>query len=213
MGFGAGMHNRNNGVCAVYGRLERALEIAVFSLVATGLAFVAAVVIKLISKKSIGTSKYYSTAGMIGALVYVGLMSVLPKSEGNESSGEVPSKSIFAPVLGLDAQFIVRPSDKPESFVQQLHDATAPLSVADQAELDEAFSFLTWVEGDHIRQTEPAKFAKWTPNDVAAHSLFILHQFAIDNGDKMTLRQYIVLANEWKRQKPDLLKRYTAETK
>jgi hypothetical protein len=42
---------------------------------------------------------------------------------------------------------------------------------------------------------------------------FKLHELAQKNGDKMTLRKYILLANELKNQEPDLLKQYTAEMK
>jgi hypothetical protein len=87
----------------------------------------------------------------------------------------------------------------------------AQLSVSDKAELDEALRFLTWAAGDYVRKNDPAKFAKWTWKDVTAHSFVKLESFAQDNGDKMTLRKYIVLADQMKKEHPELIKPYTAE--
>jgi hypothetical protein len=83
----------------------------------------------------------------------------------------VKIKPIPVSVIGLDAPFLVHRAYKPESFMQQLHDARASLSVADGAEVDEAISYLVWAAADHIRKTDPATIAKWKPNYVAAYGL------------------------------------------
>jgi hypothetical protein len=190
------------------GRLEHMLESVVFSLVAVGFAFVVAVLAKLILKKSIGTKKYYWAAAVTGMVIYGGLISARQNAVKVEDHGSVP-----VAFIGLDAPFIISPTIEPEGFLQKLHDGMAPLSVADKAELDEALRFLTWAAGDNVRKSDPAKFAKWTWKDVTAHSFVKLEEFAQDNGDKMTLRKYIVLANQIKKENPELVKPYTDEMK
>lgn len=190
------------------GRLAHMLEAGMFLLVAVGLAFLIAAVTKLVLKKSIGTAKYYSAAALIGTMIYGGLIGALQNAPKVEAHGSPPVS-----LIGLDARFIVLPDTKPEVFIQQLHDGMAPLSVADKAELDEALRFLTWAAGDYVRKTDPAKFAKWTWKDVTAHSLMKLYEFAQDNGVKMTLRKYIALADQMKKEHPELIKPYTTEMK
>lgn len=115
-------------------------------------------------------------------------------------------------ITGLDGPFIVPPETKPEVFIRLLlHDGMAPLSAADKAQLDEALRFLYWEAGDYVRKNEPAKFAKWTQSDLVAHSMVKVFEFAQHNGDKMTLRKYIVLADQMKKEHPELIKPYTAE--
>jgi hypothetical protein len=74
----------------------------------------------------------------------------------------------------------------------------------------EATSFLSYAATEYIKENEPTRFAKWDGKDVVAHSLNKMYNFAVENGDKMTLRKYIVLADEIKKLKPDLLQQYTA---
>jgi len=189
------------------GRLAHIIESAVFSLVAVGLASVVAVLAKLILKKSIGTAKYYSAAAVIGMVIYGGLISALQNAPKVEAHGSSP-----AAITGLDVPFIVPPETKPEIFIRLLlHDGMAPLSAADKAELDEALRFLYWEAGDNIRKNDPARFAKVTPNDLAAHSAVKLFEFAQDYGEKMTLRKYILFADKMKKEHPELIKPYTAE--
>jgi hypothetical protein len=125
----------------------------------------------------------------------------------------VKIKPILVSATGLDAPFVVHRAYKPESFMQQLRDARVPLAVADGAELDEAISFLVWAAADHVRKTDPATIAKWKSNDVSAYGLLKLHEIGQESGDKMTLRKYILLANEQKKQNPELAKQYTTEMK
>jgi hypothetical protein len=110
----------------------------------------------------------------------------------------------------LDAQFIAPPRDRMESFVGELNTAVDQLSPADKASFVEAMGFLTYAAGEYIKENEPARFATWDQKDVVAHSLNKMYNFAQDNGDKMTLRKYIVLADEIKKQRPDWLQQYRA---
>jgi hypothetical protein len=83
-----------------------------------------------------------------------------------------------------------------ESFIQQLKTATDQLSATDRKELNDALAFLTFAAGDDVRQRDPAKFAKWGDSDVLAHSMVKLYDYARDQGDQMTLRKYVILADE-----------------
>lgn len=58
-----------------------------------------------------------------------------------------------------------------ESFLGQLSTATQQIPPADKATLMDAISFLGYAAGDRVRETEPERFAKWQPNDVAAHAM------------------------------------------
>lgn len=186
--------------------MEHMINGAVFSLVAVGLACVVAVPAKGILKRQFGTAKYYWAAAVTGMVIYGGFLSALQNSVKAEAHGSLP-----VAFIGLDAPFIISPTIEPGGFLQLLHDGMAQLSVSDKAELDEALRFLTWAAGDYVRKNDPAKFAKWTWKDVTAHSFVKLESFAQDNGDKMTLRKYIVLADQMKKEHPELIKPYTAE--
>jgi len=195
------------------GRLSHAIESVIFLLAVTAVFFVVALLVKLIFKKSIGTRKYYSTAMIAGALIYVGLISVLPKPEKADASDPVHSDQITVAAIGLDAQFIAPPKDKMESFVGQLDTAVNQLSPADKASLIEAIGFLNYAAGEYIKENEPARFAKWDQKDMVAHSLNKMYNLAQDNGDKMTLRKYILMADEMKKQKPEWFQQYTAASR
>jgi hypothetical protein len=196
------------------GRVAHVIEGLIFSLAVVAVFFVLALLAKWILKKSIGTPKYYSFAVFSGWLIYAGLISVLPKLDTPEWSRSSNANPIAVDVIGLDARFIAPPKDKLESFPAQLQSAMETLSPADKIELNDAIGFLTYAEGERIKETDPERFAKWkTASDVAAHSLNKLYNFAVSNGENMTLRQYILVADEWKKKKPDLFKQYTASNK
>jgi len=191
------------------GRLENAIVGGIIGLLALAVAGLAALLAKLIFKKSIGTPKYYATVGgVLWVLMNAALFSVLPKA-GTTDAGRTTSEPISA--NGLDAPFIAPPRDKMETFIGELDTAVTRLSPADKASFMEAMGFLTFAAAEYIKETEPARFVKWDQQDIAAHSLLKMYNFARDNGDKMTLRKYIALADEMKKQKPDWLQQYTAE--
>jgi hypothetical protein len=186
------------------GRLENVFEGLIMALVMCGIFFVIALIAKLVFKKFIGTGKYYSVAVVLGFIISGVLVPAILKSEKADSAAATQ------PAAGLDASFIAPPPDKMESFIQQLKTATDKLSPADQMTLNDALAFLTFAAGDDVRQHDPAKFAKWGDTDVLAHSMVKLYNYARDQGDQMTLRKYVVLADEFKKQQPDVLQRYTA---
>jgi hypothetical protein len=127
-------------------------------------------------------------------------MSVLPKLDTPESSRSSNGNAIAVDAAGLDARFIAPPNDKLETFPAQLQTAMETLSPTDKAELNDAMGFLTYAEAERIKETDSERFAKWnTASDLAAHSLNKLYNCAVINGDKMTLRQYILVADEWKK--------------
>jgi hypothetical protein len=192
------------------GRLENVIVSVAIGLVAFALAGLVALLAKLIFKKSIGTSKYYSAVGLLAVLAYAALVSILPKTDTTDSARHIHSDRISVDGTGLDAQLIAPPKDKMESFIGQLNTAVDQLSPADKASYIEATSFLTYAAAEYIKENDPTRFAKWDEKDVVAHSLNKMYNFALDNGDKMTLRKYIVLADEIKKLKPDLLQQYTA---
>jgi hypothetical protein len=201
------------GVCAMNGRLENIIESLIIGLVVFALAGLVDLLAKLIFKKSIGTSKYYSAVGVLAVLAYAALISIPPKTDTAESARRIHSDNASVDVVGLDAQFIAPPKDRMESFVGQLDTAIKQLSPSDKANFIESMGFLTYAAAEYIKENEPARFAKWDEKDVAAHSLNKMYNFAQDNGDKMTLRKYILLADDMKKQKPDWLRQYLAANK
>jgi hypothetical protein len=193
------------------GRLENVIVGVTIAIVAVALAGLVALLAKIIFKKSIGTTKYYSTvSGVLWVLMSAALLSALPKTDKTESASRTSSDPISVDVKGLDAQFVAPPKDKMESFVGQLNTAVDQLSPADKAGFMDAMGFLTYAAGEYIKENEPARFAKWDEKDILAHSMNKMYNFAQDNGDKMTLRKYILLADEMKKQKPDWLQKYQA---
>lgn len=187
------------------GRLENAVEGLIMALAMCAIFFVIALIVKLIFKKPIGTGKYYSVAAILGFVISGVIIPVILTSAKPDST-VVPSQ----PATGLDAAFVAPPPDKMESFIQQLKTATDRLSPLDQKLLNDALAFLTFAAADDVRQRDPGKFGKWGESDILAHSMVKLYDYARDQGDQMTLRKYVVLADEFKRQRPDVLQRYTA---
>lgn len=100
-----------------------------------------------------------------------------------------------------------------EGFIGQLKTATDQLSPTDQATLNDALAFLTFIAADDVKQHDPAKFAKWGPNDLLAHSMVKMYNYARDQGAQMTLRKYILLAADIKKVKPELFQQYSATAK
>lgn len=190
------------------GRLDNAIVGAIIGLIALAMAGLAALLVKLIFKKSIGTAKYYATVGgVLWVLMNAAFFTVLPKT-GATDAGRATSGPISAD--GLDAPFIAPPENKMESFVGQLNTAVGELSPADKTAFTQAMGFLTYAAAEYIKETEPPRFAKWDQKDIVAHSLYKMYNFARDNGDKMTLRKYILLADGMKKQKPDWWQQYMA---
>jgi hypothetical protein len=163
---------------------------------------------KVVLKKSIGTSKYYSTAMMLGFVIYAGLISAIHKPGQAEASSSVP-----LPATGLDAPFIAPPKENMESFVQQLTDATKKLPPEDSARVANSVRFLFFIATDDVKQKEPDKFAKWNELDIIAHSLTKAYNYAVDQGNAMTLHKYILLADAIKNERPDLYQRFVASDK
>jgi hypothetical protein len=190
------------------GRLLSAIEIVIFSLAVTALFGIVALLAKLIFKQSIGTSKNYSRAAIAGALIYVAIISVLPKTSHTDAS--VRSEPVVNTGTGLDAPFIAPPKEKMESFIPQLSNAVMQLTPSDKAQLDDAMRFLSFASSDYIKTNEPARFAKWDEKDAVAHSINKMYNFAVEQGNAMTLRKYIALADEFKKQEPELYQRFAS---
>jgi len=123
---------------------------------------------------------------------------------------EAGTAPIAAIATGLDAPFIAPPKDKVESFIPQLKSAVDSLPPADKSQANDAIAFIEFCAAMNIKETEPAKFAAWGDSDIEANALSKMYNFANTNGDKMTLRKYIDLADEFKKQKPEWVKQYTA---
>jgi hypothetical protein len=194
-------------------RLLGAIAIVIFSLAVTALFGIVAVLAKLIFKKSIGTAKYYSTGAIAGALIFVAIISVLPKFSITIPTSSFHSEPVVNTGAGLDAPFIAPPTDKLETFPAQLNTAIARLPPADKALVNEAIAFLMFCTAQNVKETDPAKFAKWTDTDAVADSFQKIYRFAQENGDKMTLRKYLWLSDEFKKQKPEWVQQYAALSK
>ena len=191
------------------GRLENALEFLIVSGAVTAIFYIVALFTKLISKKAIGTKKYYQWAFGTGVVVFFGLRAILLPTEQHEAG----STQIAANATGLDAPFIAPAKDKIESFIPQLKSAVDKLPPADKSQANDAIALITFCTAMNVKETDPSKFAVWGDSDLAANAMVKMYNFAKTNGDKMTLRKYIDLADEFKKQKPEWVKQYTAAKK
>jgi hypothetical protein len=174
--------------------------------------FVAALVARLLFRKKIGSKKYYVIALTIGFLLHRGLVSVLTTKMPREPSSSAKISSTSKIATDLDKPFIPPREEDMESFPAQLDAATRSLNATERNQITQAIGFITYSLMAYAAENEPKELEKMTELDHAAKSFLKLYRFAQKNGASMTLRKYIDLAEEFKRQKPEWWQQYLAQT-
>ncbi|MDP3294155.1 MAG: hypothetical protein Q8M37_05370 [Nevskia sp.] len=195
------------------GRLQNALEGLVFAAIVVAIAAVVAFLVRAVLKRPFGGSKYYSGAVILGFVLHRVLITALtPHSTATTPSAPPWATAQTAAAVGLDAPFIAPDVSKVESFPQQLQTAVAKLSAEDQATVTEATSFFSFCVGADMLEKDAVGFDKKTEQDLAAVALVKLYRFAQKQGSAMTLRKYVSLAAEFKKQKPEWWSQYKTAT-
>ncbi len=192
------------------GRLLSTLEGLIFALFIGAVFFLISTLVRVAFKKSIGSPRYYTIAMVCGFLLHRVLVSVLP-AEPPAGIGHPGDPSPSSAQVGLDAPFIPPAEDDLESFPAQLDLATARLRPEERAELSDTISFLVFSFGSHLAEQDPSRFDDAGDLDLAAGSLVRLYRYARKRGDLMTLRSYIDLAEDMKRQRPDWWAEFQAQ--
>lgn len=183
------------------GRLHNALEGLIFALVIAGLFFLIALIARVAFKKRIDSPRFYTIAIVSGFILHRALISVLSSEASDAQVREVPSSSLVR--VGLDAPFIAPAEEDLESFPAQLNGAIAQLPAEERIQFSDAISFLAFSVTLQLAEQRPTQLEDAEDSDIAAMSLVRLYRFAQKQGGSMTLRGYIDLAEEMKRQKPD----------
>ncbi len=192
------------------GRLLNALEAVVFSLIMVFVFFVFALLIKLIFRKSVHTTNYYTAAIVIGALIPFVLIPVVTQQEPYASNNLNPTEQVNDSKTGMYAPFIAPGEDKLESFIGQLDSATSQLPPNERKEVTEAVTFLGFALVAHLVETDPENFDNLSESDLAAKNYLKLYNFAREQGDDMSLSKYVELASEFKKVKPEFWEQYKA---
>jgi hypothetical protein len=194
------------------GRLGNVVDGLIVSAIAVGLAALVAGVVWLISKRKIGTATYYICAIVVGYVLYRALIVIYLQPNNSLEKSAEPSRYSNASV-GLDAPFIAPPESQLESFPVQLDVAIASLPVDEKAALTEALEYLFFATAKHLEEKDPAAFHKLSESDLAAKSLAKLYHFTESQGSAMTLRKYIELSEEFKKQEPESWEMFKAGKK
>jgi len=194
-------------------RFSNAIEVILFSLLVVAVFYVLALLVNLVFKKKIGTQKYYVVAIILGFLLHRGLMSVQNNSPKNTASSNNHIAQVTNNKSGLDVQFIVPSEAELEKFPVQLEQAIQKLTPQERAIVKQAIEFLTFSIIANLMENQSDELAQMSDTDLASKSLVKLYRFAQKNGSSMTLRKYIELSEEFKKQKPDWWEQYQLQSK
>ncbi|KAF0098318.1 MAG: hypothetical protein FD187_3038 [bacterium] len=197
------------------GRLANALEGVAFALMVLVLFYFVAFLVKRILNKSIASPRYYVITVVAGFLLHRVLVAVLsgPPSEPGADISVSPVVATAAETAELDKPFIPPKEAELEKFPLQLKQSIDALSAKDREQANEAIAFLTFALFADLLEKNSTAIDRLEESDIAAKSLTNLYRFAQKNGSSMTLRKYIDLAEEFKRQKPEWWRKYTEASK
>jgi len=197
------------------GRLANMLEGFAFALLVLMLFQLVAFLVKRTLNKSIASQRAYGIAVLTGFLLHRALVTVSssPIFEPIVDISAPPISAMAAETAGLDKPFIPPKEAELEKFPLQLFQSIEGLNSQDQARANEAIAFLSFALFVDLLEKDPKAIDRLTDSDLAAKSLTKLYQFAQKNGGSMTLRKYVDLSDEFKRQKPDWWRHYTEFSK
>ena len=196
------------------GRLANTLEGVAFALLFLLLFYVVGFLAKRLFNRSIASPRYYVVAVVAGFLLHGSLVTLWssPASEGGAGIS-ASSMAVAAETTGLDKPFIPPKEADLEKFPLQLKQSIEALNAHDQAQANEAVAFLTFALFADLLEKDPKTIDRLQDSDIAAKSLTKLYRFAQKNGSSMTLRKYIELSEEFKRQKPGWWRQYVESSK
>ncbi|MEO5655962.1 MAG: hypothetical protein ABIR00_08285 [Nitrosospira sp.] len=197
------------------GRLANTLEGVAFALFFLLLFYVVGFLTKRLFNKSIASPQFYIVAVVAGFLLHGGLIAFLSNSP-SERDIDISASSIAAmaaETTGLDKPFIPPKEAELEKFPVQLKQSVEALNTHDRAQTNEAIAFLTFASFAEVLEKDPKSLEHLQDSDIAAKSLTKLYRFAQKNGRSMTLRKYIDLAEEFRRQKPEWWRQYVESSK
>lgn len=197
------------------GRLANTLEGVAFALFSLLLFYVVGLLAKRLLNKSISSPQFYIVAVVAGFLLHRGLIAFLsnPLSERDIDISAPSIAAMAAETAGLDKPFTPPKETELEKFPVQLQQSIEALNTHDRAQTNEAIAFLTFALFADVLEKNPKSLEHLQDSDIAAKSLTKLYRFAQKNGSSMTLRKYIDLAEEFKRQKPEWWRQYVESSK
>jgi len=182
------------------GRLVHALEGLVVAGLVAAVFFLIALAVRLVTGKKIGSKRYYGAAIAGGFILYGALISVSTTMQGGAR--------ITHGARGLDAAFLAPDDAHLEQFPVQLEQAMEQLPEPQRAELTNALAFLSYGVAANLAEQGPTKFRAASDSDLRAKAFLHLYRYAQDQGGSMTLRKFVALSDEMKRQRPDWWAKY-----
>lgn len=199
----------------IEGRLINTLEGVAFAACFALLFYVVAVLAKRLLNKSIGSPKYYVVVVVTGFILHRAIVAFWagPSVDYGRESSPSPMATVAAENASLDAPLIPVAESELEKFPIQLKHSIQLLNKHDQAQVNEAIGFLTFALFADLTEKDPKALDRLEDSDIAAKSLTKLYRFAQKNGSSMTLRKYIELAEEFKRQEPQWWRQYVESAK
>lgn len=189
-------------------RIQNAFEGLLFAAVFTACAFIFAKIIKAVFKKDIGSSRYYSIAVIAGFILHRILIAILVSNSHVNKHEEVKIASPSNVQSALDKPFIAPSDENLESFPLLLERTIQSIQGEDRKQIQTAIGFLSFCTILNLEETAPSSFEKNTEMDLLSLSMVKLYRFAQKNGSSMTLRKYITLSDEFKKQKPQWWGKY-----
>jgi hypothetical protein len=187
------------------GRLVHALEGLVVAGLLAAVFFLVALVVRWVIGKEIGSKRYYGAAIAGGFILYGALISTLPPKQTTSVQGGTP---INQSTGGLDAPFLAPNDEHLEQFPIQLEQAMERLPDQQRAEITDAIAFLSFGVAANLAEQDPTKFRAASDSDLRAKAFLHLYRHAQDQGGSMTLRKFVELSEELKRQKPEWWAKY-----
>jgi len=194
-------------------RLLNALESTVVALSFVGIAWLIAQIVKRVFGRSIGSSGYYAVALVLGFALNHALPALWINSPVDTMHPTSGVATVAAEKTGLDAPFIAPKEAELEKFPGQLERPIQVLSTVERVKVQEAIGFLAFAVMADLMEKDPKSVDSLSDSDLAAKSMTRLWRFAQKQGGSMTLRKYVDLAEEFKKQKPQWWRQYTETLK
>lgn len=192
---------------ALVSRIKMGLE---FALIISIILFVFYLIDRFIFNKKIGYKKYSWAALILAVILDFGLPPLLINKVPVISPVIREASKSNKTATGLDKPFLPPIERDVEKFPFQLNEAILKLNEAERKQISIAIGFLSYCFAGNIAENDQEKLNKMSESDLAAQSLVKLYRYAQKNGASMTLRKYVELSEEFKRQKPEWWKQYQA---
>lgn len=191
------------------GRIGNAIEIGAFVLI---VVIVFWLIDKFLYNNSLGKRKYYYfCAILLGVGLHRGLIVALVHSPSKTHNSGLTISQTIKIESGLDSPFIAPNEDDLEKFPAQLEQSIQKLNQKDRENVLAALNFLAVIIAANMKEDNINDFNKLSEKDFVAKSVVKFYRYAQKNGKNMTLRKYIDLSEEGKKQKPELWKQYQAQ--